>query len=80
MSEDGKAAPGDLIIIDRVLERTQRVVEPELDMNRLRPRQRSGFEQLRQWLRQMLFGVGGTRSPMRSIGRELEEVWPSGER
>jgi len=74
------AVTGDLIIIDRVLERTRRVVEPELDMNRLRPRQRSGFEQLRQWLRRMLLGVGGTRSPMRSIARELEEVWPSGER
>jgi len=74
------AVTGDLIIIDRVWERTRRVVEPELDMNRLRPRQRSGFEQLRQWLRRMLLGVGGARSPMRSIARELEEVWPSGER
>ena len=74
------AVTGDLIIIDRVLERTRRVVEPELDMNRLRPRQRSSFEQLGQWLRRMLLGVAGTRSPMRSIARELEEVWPSGER
>jgi hypothetical protein len=70
----------DFVFTDQVCER-RRVVEPELDMNRFRPSKLSGFSLLCEWLWQRLPGAGRSlRSPMRSVARELEEVWPSGER
>jgi hypothetical protein len=70
----------DFVFIDQVRER-RRVVEPELDMNRFRPSKLSGFNLVRDWLWRCLPGTGTSlRSPMRSVARELEEVWPSSER
>jgi hypothetical protein len=60
--------------------RVQRVVEPELDMDRLRPRQASTVGVFRQLLQKIMpVGQWAVRSPMRSIAREIEEVWPSSE-
>jgi hypothetical protein len=57
-----------------------RVVEPELDMNRMRPRQSplGRLIQMFRWLTPTGRDVVGP--PRRSIGRELEEAWPSNEK
>jgi hypothetical protein len=58
-----------------------RVSEPELDMSRLGPRQSSAASILHELMRKLLLGGNSVvRSPMRSIAREIEEAWPSGER
>jgi len=58
-----------------------RVSEPELDMNRLGPQQSPAASILRELMRKLLPGGNSVvRSPMRSIAREIEEAWPSGER
>ena len=56
-----------------------RVVEPELDMNRLAPRDSAlaRVVELIRWLTPLGRSVVGT--PSRSVGRELEEAWPSNE-
>ena len=60
--------------------RPARVVEPEMDMNRLRPQQSSAVSRLRELMRWLLPGAHNTvRPPMRSVARELEEAWPSSE-
>ena len=59
------------------LSRTFRVVETEIDMNRPAPLKspiKRRFSELMRWL--MPQGLA-TASPMRSVGRELEEVFPS---
>jgi hypothetical protein len=62
-------------------DRPQQVIEPELDMDRLRPQQLPTMGKLRGLMRWLLPSEHGrVRPPMRSIERELEEVWPSGER
>jgi hypothetical protein len=59
----------------------QRVVEPELDMERLGRRQLAGVNILRELIRKLVpAGQRAVRSPMRSIAREIEEAWPSNER
>lgn len=66
---------------DRSPDRAKRVVEPELDMNRLRPDDSSWAGYLREVLRWLLPGTThAAKAPKRSIGRELEEEWPSSER
>ena len=63
--------------VDRDSEHSARVNEPELDMNRTRPRA-SGFSrliELLRWLTPISREVVGP--PRRSVGRELEEDWPS---
>ncbi|MBF6559310.1 MAG: hypothetical protein IVW56_03385 [Candidatus Binataceae bacterium] len=58
-----------------------RVVEHELDMNRLGTSPPSALAKIRQlmrWLRPSGNAVAG--APMRSVDRELEDVWPSGNR
>jgi hypothetical protein len=57
-----------------------RVVEPELDMNRIRPRPTAlgRIMEMLRWLTPMGGEIVG--SPRRSVGRELEEAWPSTER
>jgi hypothetical protein len=58
-----------------------RISEPELDMNRLGPRQSPAASILRELMRKLLPGSNSVvRSPMRSIAREIEEAWPLGER
>ena len=58
----------------------RRVVEPELDMARARPRTSlaGGLLELIRWLMPGSRAVAG--SPRRSVGRELEEIWPVNER
>ena len=64
----------------RVVNSVQRVVEPELDMDRFRRDQLPAMGVLRRFLQKLLpASQQSTRSPMRSIAREIEEVWPSRE-
>ena len=61
-------------------DRLTRVVEPELDMNRARPEDSSWARYVRDVIYR-LFPVSVVASKARrSIGRELEEHWPSIER
>lgn len=58
----------------------ERVVEPELDMQRRGPQEpamASRFVELVRWLAPHARPTG---SPMRSVAREIEELWPSRER
>jgi hypothetical protein len=57
-----------------------RVVEPELDMSRLRPQQSAAVSRIRVLMRWLIPSMGVTTAPMRSIAREIEEAFPSGER
>lgn len=59
---------------------SSRVVEHELDMNRKRVRELIALNRLRELLRVLTPGGGAMGSPMRSIDRELQEAWPSGDR
>lgn len=57
-----------------------RVIEPELDMDRLRRRQLPAVNTLWELMRKLVPpGQWTVRSPMRSIAREIEEAWPSSE-
>lgn len=63
---------------ERVSERLGQVVEPELDMRRATAQPSPTAGLLREVLRWLLPGSHPiARPPMRSIARELEEVWPS---
>lgn len=65
---------------NRIVSTVQRVVEPELDMERSRPKQLGVAEIVRELIRMLVpAGQRAGRSPMRSIAREIEEVWPSRE-
>ena len=57
-----------------------RVVEHELDMNRMGSQPSVGASRLREWLRWLMPGTHAVGAPMRSVDRELEDVWPSGSR
>ena len=58
--------------------RAGRVVEPELDMNRWQPQQSTAVSKLWELVRWLTPGAHLVQAPMRSVDRELEEVWPSG--
>ncbi len=55
------------------------VIDPELDMCRSRDVPLGAVARLLQALRQLIADGRNMVSPMRSIGRELEESWPAGE-
>jgi len=56
------------------------ISEPELDMRRETTSQTGGvFARLLDAIRKLISDGGTIVSPMRSIGRELEESWPTGE-
>ena len=58
-----------------------RVVEPEMDMKRCGPQEpavTSRIADIVRWLTPA--GARPTGSPMRSVAREIEELWPSRER
>ncbi len=55
------------------------VSEPELDMRRDSARPSGAMERLFDLVRRMIFDRARMVSPMRSIGRELEESWPASE-
>lgn len=62
-------------------DRPMRVVEPEMDMNRLHAQQSPAVSRLRELIRWLLPGAhNAVRPPMRSVARELEEAWPSNDR
>jgi hypothetical protein len=56
------------------------VVEHELDMNRIGSQPSATVSKLRGWMRWLMPGTHSVGAPMRSVDRELEEVWPSGNR
>jgi hypothetical protein len=56
------------------------VVEHELDMNRVGPQPSATASKLRGWIRWLMPGGHPVGAPMRSVDRELEDVWPSGNR
>jgi hypothetical protein len=77
VQEDGQVAVVKRVIPTRIANPVQRVVEPELDMDRFRHGQLSTVGVFRQLLQKLLpAGHWAVRSPMRSIAREIEEVWP----
>ncbi|MBV8775093.1 MAG: hypothetical protein JO166_22580 [Deltaproteobacteria bacterium] len=69
-----------VILQTKIADSVQRVVEPELDMDRMQSRQPPTVGVFRQLLQKLVpAGQSSVRSPMRSIAREIEEVWPSRE-
>ena len=56
------------------------VVEHELDMNRRGAQPSAAASRLREWVRWLMPGTLAVAAPMRSVDRELEDVWPSGSR
>lgn len=65
---------------DRPADKAKRIVEPELDMNRMRPEDSSWIRYLRELLHWLFPATHPAAKARRSIGRELEEDWPSVER
>jgi len=64
----------------RIISPGRHVVEPELDMDRLGRRLPHAATLLRVLVRKLVpAGKWVVHSPMRSIAREIEEDWPSGE-
>ena len=61
----------------RLANSVQRVIEPELDMHRLGPRPLHAVNIFRELMRKLVpVGQQMRSTPMRSIGREIEEAWP----
>ncbi|MGO9057466.1 MAG: hypothetical protein ACLQU2_08785 [Candidatus Binataceae bacterium] len=56
------------------------ISEPELDMCRYERVESGVLARIYDKLRKLIVERRGIVSPMRSIGRELEESWPTGER
>jgi hypothetical protein len=56
------------------------VIEHELDMNRSGSQSSATVSKLRVWMRWLMPGAHPVGAPMRSVDRELEDVWPSGNR
>jgi len=81
VQEDGEVVVvRGVVFPTRIANPTQRVIEPELDMDRLRPRELPAVSIFRELMRKLLpAGQWRVRSPMRSIAREIEEAWPASE-
>jgi hypothetical protein len=58
---------------------TANVIDPELDMRRSSEFTAGTLERLREIFCKLIRKGRKPVSPMRSIGRELEESWPAGE-
>jgi hypothetical protein len=58
----------------------ERVVEPELDMQRQRPQESAMTSRIAELVRWLTPNARPTGSPMRSVAREIEELWPSRDR
>jgi hypothetical protein len=56
------------------------VIEHELDMNRIGTQPSATVSKIRDWMRWLMPGTHPVGAPMRSVDRELEDVWPSGNR
>ena len=64
----------------RIATPAPRIVEPELDMDRLGRQPLAAVSIIRELIGKLVpTGPWVMRSPMRSIAREIEEVWPSTE-
>ncbi len=55
------------------------ISEPELDMRRHAHVERGALGRVYGMIRKLISDSRGIVSPMRSIARELEESWPTGE-
>lgn len=58
----------------------ERVVEPELDMKRHGPQESAMTSRIAELVRWLAPNARPTGSPMRSVAREIEELWPSRDR
>jgi hypothetical protein len=69
-----------VVFQNRISNPVQRVIEPELDMDRLCRKQLHTVYRFRALMRKLVpTAHSAVCSPMRSIARELEEIWPSRE-
>ena len=67
-----------VVFQNRIANPVRRVIEPELDMARLRHRPLSALNIFIGLMRKLVpAGEWAVRTPMRSIAREIEEGWPS---
>jgi hypothetical protein len=57
-----------------------RVVEHDMDMRRARPEGSAVSSRLFELMRWLVPNGRPTGSPMRSVAREIEELWPSRDR
>jgi hypothetical protein len=79
----GKSADEEVAVVRgvlpaRIVNPIQRVIEPELDMDRLRRRQSPAANIFRQLMRKLVPARHwAVHPPMRSVARELEEAWPA---
>jgi hypothetical protein len=58
----------------------QQVVEHDMDMKRAKPQESAVTSRLAGLLRWLVPNGCATGSPMRSVAREIEELWPSRDR
>jgi hypothetical protein len=58
----------------------ERVVEHDMDMKRARAEESGVTSRLAGLMRWLVPGGHPTGSPMRSVAREIEEMWPSRDR
>lgn len=61
------------------LTESSHISEPELDMRRHARVQIGAWGRMYGMIRKLISNSRGIVSPMRSIARELEESWPTGE-
>jgi hypothetical protein len=58
----------------------ERVVEHDMDMKRAKPQESAVTSRLGDLMRWLVPSGRPTGSPMRSVAREIEELWPSRDR
>lgn len=61
-------------------QRIEHIIDPEIDMNRRVTRRPTILTRMLELVRWLMPGEKSIVPPMRSVGRELEEFWPSHER
>ncbi|HVA69460.1 MAG TPA: hypothetical protein VNF45_09105 [Candidatus Binataceae bacterium] len=61
-------------------QRIGHIIDPEIDMNRRAMRRPTIVTRMLELVRWLTPGEKSIVPPMRSVGRELEEFWPSHER
>ncbi len=59
---------------------TEQVVEPDMDMKRAKSQESAVTSRLVGLMRWLVPNGHPTGSPMRSVAREIEELWPSRDR
>jgi len=58
----------------------EQVVEPDMDMKRARSQESAVTSRLAELIRWLVPNGHPIGSPMRSVAREIEEMWPSRDR